>query len=44
MYIVEEFIQSKMDLDIRLSIFNDRFYMSFFVATHGFRESDFDYY
>ena len=25
-------------------IFNDRFYLSFFVATHGFRESDFDYY
>ena len=24
--------------------FNDRFYLSFFVATHGFRESDFDYY
>ena len=26
------------------AIFNDRFYLSFFVATHGFRESDFDYY
>ena len=25
-------------------VFNDRFYLSFFVATHGFRESDFDYY
>ena len=25
-------------------IFNDRFYLSFFVATHGFRKSDFDYY
>ena len=25
-------------------IINDRFYLSFFVATHGFRESDFDYY
>ena len=25
-------------------IFNDRFYLSFFVAMHGFRESDFDYY
>ena len=24
--------------------FNDRFYLSFFVATHGFKESDFDYY
>ena len=24
--------------------FNDRFYLSFFVAMHGFRESDFDYY
>ena len=25
-------------------VFNDRFHLSFFVATHGFRESDFDYY
>ena len=25
-------------------LFNDRFHLSFFVATHGFRESDFDYY
>ena len=25
-------------------IFNDRFYLSFLVAMHGFRESDFDYY
>ena len=25
-------------------IFNDRFYLPFFVATHGFRERDFDYY
>ena len=22
------------------SLFNDRFYLSFFVATHGFRDSD----
>ena len=27
-----------------LILFNDRFYLSFFVATHGFRENDFDYY
>ena len=26
----------------KIDIFNDRFYLSFFVATHGFRESDFD--
>ena len=26
------------------TFFNDRFYLSFFVATYGFRESDFDYY
>ena len=25
---------------LKTSIFNDRFYLSFFVATHGFRESD----
>ena len=25
-------------------LFNDRFNLSFFVATHGFRISDFDYY
>ena len=25
-------------------VFNDRFFLSFFVAMHGFRESDFDYY
>ena len=25
-------------------VFNDRFYLSFFVATHGFRENYFDYY
>ena len=25
-------------------LFNDRFCLSFFVAKHGFRESDFDYY
>ena len=24
--------------------FNDRFYLSFFVAMQGFRASDFDYY
>ena len=27
-----------------INIFNDRFYLSFLVATHGFRESDCDYY
>ena len=27
-----------------LIVFNDRFYLSFFVATHGFRESGFDFY
>ena len=27
-----------------VSLINDRFYQSFFVATQGFRESDFDYY
>ena len=32
------------EMVLRCSIFNDRFYLSFFVATHGFRESDFDYY
>ena len=25
-------------------VFNDRFYLSFFVAPHGFRVNDFDYY
>ena len=25
-------------------LINDRFYLSFFVAMHGFRESDFDNY
>ena len=25
-------------------LFNDRFYLSFFVATRGFRDSGFDFY
>ena len=37
--------QSMLELMIAKDmLLNDRFYLSLFVATHGFRESDFDYY
>ena len=28
----------------QINIFNDRFYLSFFVAMRGFRDSGFDFY
>ena len=37
-------IYQKVDFSRCGSFFNDRFYLSFVVATHGFRESGFDYY